>query len=328
MSIRNVSLLVFLTTIGATQLVVTAVPPLPTGNTGIASRYPGDAGIASDPGVIFTDDFESYSSVSGLSSRWSQVFHTSNIRLATETANVYRGGKSLEFSVPVTTSEVSNNAIKSVSPERDTLFVRHYAKYDAGFNVIGSSHNGSSISAHYCCPGVPANGLNKFLVSPEFWRDQTSALNPGKLNVYVYHPEQRDQWGDHFYPTGVVSPFTNTPGNFGPDFVSRPDFTPVLNRWEPDELMVKANTPGQRDGRIAVWVDGNLAADFPNLRLRDTTSLKIDQFTIDLHVHDNTIAVARKWFDNVVAATSYIGPVATGTTSPPPSPPTNLRIVP
>src|SRR4029453_848314 len=28
------------------------------GNTGIASRHPGDAGIGSDPDVIFADDFE------------------------------------------------------------------------------------------------------------------------------------------------------------------------------------------------------------------------------------------------------------------------------
>jgi hypothetical protein len=173
---------------------------------------------------------------------------------------------------------------------------------------------------------VPANGTNKFLVSYEAWRDQTSQLNPGKLNVYVYHPEQRDQWGDHFYPTGIVSPFTLTPFNFGPDFVARPDVTPELGRWYSYELMVRANTPGQRDGRIAIWLDGALVADFTNLRLRETTSLKIDQFTLDLHVRSNTRAVARKWFDNVVAATSYIGPMmdSSGLRQPP----ADFRLVP
>lgn len=308
-----------------TNLGAASVPPLPTGNTGIASRYPGDAGISSDPAVVFTDDFESYSSASGLGTRWNEVFHSANIRLATESANVYRGGKAVEFTIPQTSNEISNTVIKYVSPQRDVLFLRYHAKFNDGFNVLGSSHNGGSISANYCCPGVPANGFNKFLVSSEFWRDQSSQPNPGKLNVYVYHPEQRDVWGDHFYPTGIVSPFTNTPGNFGPDFVSRPDFTPALNRWYSYELMVKANTPGQRDGRIAIWVDGALVADFPNLILRETTDLKISQFTIDLHAH-NTSVPARKWFDNVVAATSYIGPVVTST-NPVPTAPTNLRIV-
>jgi hypothetical protein len=34
----------------------TSAAPLPDGNSGIASRYPSDAGIGSDPAVIFADD--------------------------------------------------------------------------------------------------------------------------------------------------------------------------------------------------------------------------------------------------------------------------------
>ena len=301
--------------------------PLPEGSVGIASRYAADAGIASDPSVVFADDFESYSGVSGVAGRWDNLYHTANIRLATEAGNVFRGGKALEFTNPQTSAEVSNSAVKAVSPQRDTLFVRYYGKLNAGFNVLGSSHNGGTISARYCCPGVRADGFNKFLVSFEAWRDLASAPNPGKLNAYIYHPEQRDIWGDHFYPTGLVSPNTSVPFNFGPEFVPRADLTPVLDRWYAYELMVKANTPGQRDGRVAMWLDGHLIADFPNLRLRETTALAIDQFTLDLHVGSNTQGVARKWFDNVVAATSYIGPVGPAV-SVVPSAPKGFRVVP
>jgi hypothetical protein len=72
--------------------------------------------------------------------------------------------------------------------------------------------------------------------------------------------------------------------------------------------MVRANTPGQRDGRIALWLDGKFIADFKNLRLRDIPSLTIDRFDLALHIHSSTRAETRKWYDNVVAATSYIGP--------------------
>jgi hypothetical protein len=202
------------------------------------------------------------------------------------------------------------------------LFLRFYARYDAGFNVVGSSHNGSTISARYCCPGVRADGFNKFLVSYEAWRDGAAAPNPGRLNAYIYHPDQRDIWGDHFFPTGIVLPFSSQPFDFGPEFVPRPDVTPVLGRWYSFEFMVKANTPGLRDGRVAFWLDGQLIADFPNLRLRETTALKIDRFTLDLHVYSNTLAVARKWYDNVVAATSYIGPMSEPLTRP-----TGFRVV-
>jgi len=74
--------------------------------------------------------------------------------------------------------------------------------------------------------------------------------------------------------------------------------------------MVKANTPGQRDGRIAMWMDGSLIADFPNLRLRDVPELRIDRFGLSLYIASNSKRENRMWLDNVVAATSYIGPVA------------------
>lgn len=57
---------------------------LPEGNSGIASRYPVDLGIGSDPQVIFADDFESYSNASNLTSKWSDAFHAVNRRIATE----------------------------------------------------------------------------------------------------------------------------------------------------------------------------------------------------------------------------------------------------
>ena len=305
--------------------VPTHAQVLPEGNTGIAARYPGDAGIGSDPAVVFADDFEAYTGVSGLTTRWTRVFQTANIRIATEPGNYFAGSKAVEFTVPRQSAEFGNAVIKAVSPGRDILFLRYYGKFDTALNVVGSSHNGSAISGNYCCAGVKADGYNQFYISYEAGREETSIPSPGKLKVYVYHPDQRDIWGDHFYPTGVVSPFTAIPGDFGPTFVARPDVVPQLGRWYSYELMVKANTPGLRDGRIAMWLDGKLIADFPNLRLRETTNLRIDQFDVALHVRSNTLAVARKWIDNVVASTSYVGPMMPLGALPAP---TNLRVVP
>lgn len=281
---------------------------------GIASMYPGDVGIANHPDVLFADDFESYDQASDLNDNWDAVYQMNQIVIATAAANVAFGDKALEFNVPQQNNELSNATDKILTDEQDVLFLRYYSKFQPPYDVVGSSHNGAMISAQYfqngnATPGVPANGTNKFLVNLENWRGESSTPSPGHLNVYVYHPEQRSNYGDHFFPTGIVLPNSSIPGDFGPTFVPMPDILSELDVWQCYEYMVKANTPGERDGRITVWVDGELAADFPNLRFRDIDTLKIDRFGLSFHIGSNPNGATKKWFDNVVAAKSYIGPV-------------------
>lgn len=296
--------------------------PLPIGNNGIAAKYPGDVNIKSDSKVLFADDFESYSSPSQLWNNWSNTYQQSNTRIATEAANVYAGSKALEFSSPPSSTEIANAVVKNLSTAQDTVFVRVYTKFETGYDATGSEHNGIAITANYCCPGTPANGTNKFYVDVENSRDLTSA-SPGYTNSYVYYPEQRDAYGDHWFPDGTVLPNTSQPGNWGSSFVPRPMFIPQINRWYSYELMVKANTPGQRDGRVAIWIDGNLIADFQNVRLRDVDTLKINAVELDQYVKLNSSSTTyKKLYDNVVIATSYIGPMASGNSSL--LPPTNL----
>lgn len=294
-------------------------PPGANGGTtvgqGIAAKHPGDVGIENDPDVIFADDFESYAAPGDLWNRWDNAFQEDQTRITTEAANVKAGSKALEFSLPQQDQELSNGVQKILKTEVDVLYLRWYSKFDTTNDIVGSSHNGGGINAHYfngfnATPGVPADGTNKFLVEFEFWRGEATDPAPGLLNVYVYHPEQRDDYGDHFFPSGLVQPNTSIPFDFGSSFVKRPEWTPELGRWYAYELMVKANTPGARDGRITGWVDGVIVADWPNLRLRDVDTLKIDRFNLSLHAKSNTKGETKKWYDNVVAAKSYIGPIA------------------
>jgi hypothetical protein len=293
-----------------------ALTPLPQG-PGLAQRYVNDSGITADSTVVFADNFESYTQASDLWRNWDNVFQMYCTRIAQEPGNVFSGSKALEFTLPKQSIELSNAVQKVLSKQRDILFLRYYAKFDNTFDIVGSCHNGGGISAHYfvngnATPGIPANGYNKFLIEFECWRGETGTANPGQYNVYIYHPAQRSNYGDHFFPNGEVMPNTSLPFNFGPDFVSRPNVIPQLGRWYCHEVMLKANTVGQHDGRIACWLDGVLIADFPNLSLRDVDSLKIDRFNVSLHAGSNPICVTKKWYDNIVAATSYIGPMNTG----------------
>ena len=291
-------------------------PPLPEGNTGLAARYPGDAGIEKDRAVLFHDGFEDCVQPADLQRKWEEVIHIEHMRLVDDPANPATGRKSVELTVPQRDSELAVMLQKVLTDGQEVLFLRFYSKFDPEFEIPAraSGHSGGSISAHYfldgrATPGQRATGTNKFLANFETesgWRE--GAPLPGPLSIYIYHPEQRGDFGDHFFSTGVVLPNTSLPGNFGPHFVPRPSFVPELGRWYCYEYMLRANTPGRRDGRIACWVDGKLVADFPNLRLRDTNTLKIERFGVSLHLGTNTIRANRKWYDDIVAATSYIGP--------------------
>jgi hypothetical protein len=174
-------------------------PTLPEGNTGIASRYPDDAGIAGDSAVIFADDFESYTSAAGLSAMWNGgVYH--DVRISTTAGKIFAGKQAVESYLPQQSAEWSNTVARDISrnQELEVLFLRYYTKFDQGFDVSGSSHNGGGMSAHYfingqATPGIPANGYNKFLAEFESWRGTAADTSPGLLNVYIYHPEQRSQ---------------------------------------------------------------------------------------------------------------------------------------
>jgi hypothetical protein len=300
---------------GALPSAAAAADPLPEGDQGIAAGYPNDEGIGGDAAVVFVEDFEGYADPNELWNTWDNVFQLDLLRFAVEPENVWAGEQSIEMSLPQQDAELGDALAKIVAPERDVLFLRYYSKFMPPFDVVGSSHNGSWISSHYedangqATPGIPADGTNKFLAAFENWRGEPATASPGQLNVYVYHPEQRDLYGDHFFPTGLVSPNTSLPYDFGPDFVPRRDVIQELDRWYCYEVMVQANTPGQRDGRIAFWLDGVLAMDFMNLRLRDVDTLTIDRFGVGFHVHNNPNGEQKKWYDNIVAADSYIGPM-------------------
>lgn len=295
-------------TVTVTFSVITGPAALPEG-PGLAAAYPNDSGIAADPAVIFFDGFE-YTSASQLTSsgNWSQYYQSANTSIVT--SPVFSGNKSLQFQLPATSSEIANAVTKNLASTYDTIFVRVYERFQNGFAVPQGGHNGIRISAGvYPGAGFIPTGSD-FYMSIEQNVPYYGESPPGYTSAYTYHPEQRSQWGDLFYPDGKVLPYDATPGNFGSFFVSRPNFIPQYDRWYCYEFMLKANTPGQRDGRLAVWVDGVLIADWQNMRWRDVSTVKINHIELELHGQTNP-ALTRKWYDNVVIATSYIGPMAT-----------------
>ncbi len=296
-----------------------APPPLPQGNSGIAAGYPNDAGIASSPNVIFADGFETYTSPGQLTSSGKYDNYYQQQDFAIDTSTFVGGAKSLRERMPQTSVEISNGLAKNISPKRDSMFMRVYTRYQSNYAGVNSAHDGLRITGGYKGPGVIPNGSDFFVVNIENARFQGEA-EPGYTHAYVYQPEQQDLYGESWYPDGKV---TNGSFNFGPYFVSRPNVIPPRGAWVCYESMVQLNTPGLRDGRVAAWQNGVLIADWQNIRFRDVTTVKIDQIELDNGGQAST-QQNDKWYDNLVIASSYIGPMVTGT---PPRAPVNLRII-
>jgi hypothetical protein len=72
--------------------------------------------------------------------------------------------------------------------------------------------------------------------------------------------------------------------------------------------MVHANTPGRNDGEVKYWIDGQLAGDFPDLNVRSLSTLKLDHAHVMLSAAHSE-RINKKWYDDVVIATKYIGPI-------------------
>ena len=93
-----------------TFLTSSATPKTAPADIGIAAAYPGDKNIASDPAVIFADDFESYTTPDQAVARWGGGGPLARLRIATEADHVYSGSKSMEMALPISTTEISLRA--------------------------------------------------------------------------------------------------------------------------------------------------------------------------------------------------------------------------
>ncbi|MBM3946998.1 MAG: hypothetical protein FJ315_06330 [SAR202 cluster bacterium] len=288
------------------------LPELPQGN-GLAANYPGDVGIEQHPAVVFADGFEDLNDVvldgsayPQAGNRWDNAWGL--VRVTRDPENVHGGRQAIEITH---THPRSHGAEKRLDPGHDTLFLRYYMKYAREFP--GCHHTGMAIQGSVpgttigCTTGVRPDGRNHFTALIDIMPPWTGASPepPGFMDVYCYHMDQRRKWGDILYPTGETYP-PETQGLFGEDFVPRPRLMAERGRWYCYELMVQANTPGQRDGRVAFWVDGVLAGDFPNLRLRSVDLLKAN-YVVIISYSSSQHANVTHWYDDIVAATSYIG---------------------
>ncbi len=262
---------------------------------GIASRYRGDEGIENDPRVLFVDDFET-GTVVETGARWGSIRLKENIDLSSDIHDNSPGLRSLHIK--------ENGHLFTHTKGVDTFFVRFYVKFH---KKIGYIHHFVHVVADRTPTPWPKGGAGetppgdaKFSTGIEPTGRWGKFPPPGVWNFYTYWHEMKTKWG---------SVYNGKQEQIQP------------GRWYCIEVMLKANSsPKASDGEQAFWVDGELYGRFTGFRWRTTDKLKINSFWLlfynteqaprhnkDSHPESRVMEV---WFDDIVAATEYIGPVS------------------
>ena len=173
-------------------------------------------------------------------------------------------------------------------------------------------------------------GDDRITVGIEPFAHGGSVPAPGAWSFYAYWHEMKISADDRYWGNGIAP---------------RERLAVPADTWQSIEVMIRLNTPGERDGELALWIDGEPvmhvrrgtprgpwsgmgfdllepradgAEPFEGFSWRTSDALQLN-FVELLHyvtpralqragVRDLDAPVAVE-FDHVVAATDYIGPV-------------------
>jgi hypothetical protein len=285
---------------------------------GISSRYPNDVGIRNDPAVIYATGFDSASWLTNDLPSGTRLRYVGGSDLTDRPTwtgtEAFAGAGSLQYLLLAGTNKPNLMEISGFPPV-DEVYMRWYRKYDPSFRWGFQSAKNNGVYAQNPIDAVDAciqpNGFDKysFRVQDER-RNASSGDFYGAL--YSYHPDADNGGCGEWYSQNRGGIKYQQPG-----------------RWYSYEIYLKANTVGQSNGIIRLWVDGELRGEITGLRFRLTDTLKINKISMyGSSGGSDTPNTQYIWDDNLVLAREYIGPMVT--TAPPasgPEPPTNLTIL-
>ncbi len=276
-----------------------AIPSFPSAaaEPGLATNYPGDAGIERDGDVVFATSFDE----SGpWRSRWARESAGDGEPVKDDPANLFEAlaGKALRIILKKGSNlglDLRLN-LRDHGGETSELFVRYYLRLGNDWDPTVEGGKLPGLAGTYGKAGWGgrrSDGSNGWSLRASFLR----AFSPDhpmygltQLATYAYHADMASAYGDHWIWPGALL---------------------QRNRWYCIEQHVRLNRPGGADGLFRVWIDGSLVLDRPNLRLRTLDNIKIENFWLNVY-HGGTAVSPydqRLYVDNVVIARRYIGPM-------------------
>ncbi len=179
--------------------------------------------------------------------------------------------------------------------------------------------------------GCRPNGLS--------WAGTTLDFNERReLFFYTYFPGMRCDRGGYCSGDRVrqicdLCATKGMPCDGGPEccwgnlFQSAAPVILPRGRWACLEIQMRLNTPGQADGTMAYWLDGQLGHAQAGMRWRETDALQLNKVWLQHYLAaGDADRPNRVWFDDVVVSTAPIGcgfaPPASATAVTSPAAPT------
>ena len=152
------------------------------------------------------------------------------------------------------------------------------------------------------------------------WAGTTLDFNRSReLMFYTYFPEMRCDFGN--YCSGDVArricegcAAKNMPCSsrqeccWGNIFAPEPPIELARDTWVCLEIGMRLNTPGESDGSMTFWVDGDPALQVDGMHWRDSADLQLNNAWLQHYIELGDASRSNQiWFDDVVVSTARIG---------------------
>ena len=316
---------------GRTSAPTDKSPALPQGY-GLSARHPGDRGMRDDPAVLLVEDFEA-SDLNEVAARWDQEGNPEGDALALSPLVPPGSSGSRSLRVRATLGRDTGGYLYTRLPRGvDTAFLRFYVRFaaDPGYIHHFVHLGGYEPPTPYAQggAGIRPFGDDRVTVCVEPTGLWGRYPPPGAWHLYCYWHEMQVGAGGNYWGNGLWP---------------AQDALAPRDGWQCVEVMLKLNsTPERYDGELALWLDGKLQGHFTKgatrtpwngidfrltegegepfegFRWRTSDKLKINFVWLLLYVTEQAARhnqvtdpnpITEVWFDDIVIATEYIGPV-------------------
>ncbi len=298
---------------------------LPEGDKGIAAKYPGDKGIEEDPSIIFVEKFDE-DSLEAVFERWDNNGGKEIMSLAADAPESSADGTSLLLT-HIGGEGNGGQLYRRLLPGHKQVFARFYVKFDPDCAQI--HHFGTHLGGYNPPTPWPQGGAG---TRPDGDKRFTTGVEPYGNN-----------WNWDFYSYWQGMRVHGDGGYWGTPFLTDGSKPKVeKGKWICVEMMMKMNDPvDEANGEQAFWIDGKLwrrdgqvvshiGPDFPKGRWtggwwrpesesegsfegfqwRTSEELAVNYVWAYLYMTRAPDGhVSKVWFDNIVIAKDYIGPI-------------------